>query len=168
MGLAYTLPYSISGLYAGSLTKTGNRKLMMIGVIASLSMFQITTGLSQSFWVLAGLRFLHGTISSAINPLAFSLVSDYFPADRRSTANAVLSSANFVGIALSSMTILLIKNIGWRASYLTMGGMGLVGALAMSLISNPERGIYEPKESASQLAEKAEKEAKKKKKKGFK
>ena len=114
VGLAYTLPYSISGLYAGSLTRTYNRRAMMIGVITALSLFQISTGLFDSFLVLAIFRFLHGTISSAINPLAFSLVSDYFPANKRSTANAILSSANFVGIALSSMTILLIKNIGWR------------------------------------------------------
>ena len=101
------------------------------------------------------LRFLHGTISSSINPLAFSLVADYFPPDKRSTANAVLSSANFVGIALSSMTILLIKAIGWRQSYVTMGSVGLVGALSMLLfVRNPKRGRFEPELTAAQKAKK--------------
>ena len=39
VGLAYTLPYSVSGLFAGSLTRTWNRRLMMIGVITLLSLF---------------------------------------------------------------------------------------------------------------------------------
>ena len=170
VGLCYTLPYSVSGLYAGSLTKNGNRKLMMMAVIAAISCCQLTTGIVDSFLVLAVLRFLHGTISSAINPLAFSLVADFFPPDKRGTANAVLSSANFVGIALSSMTILLIKAVGWRASYMTMGAIGLIGAAGMSILKNPRRGRFDPvlseEEQAKKDAEKAEKEANKPK--GFK
>jgi len=81
---------------------------MMIGAIALMSLLQIGTGAFNSLLVLASFRFLHGAISSAINPLAFSLVSDYFPPEKRTTANSILGGANFVGIALSSMTILLI------------------------------------------------------------
>jgi hypothetical protein len=39
VGLCYSVPYALSGLYAGSLTKSGNRKLMMIGVVTLLSLF---------------------------------------------------------------------------------------------------------------------------------
>jgi MFS family permease len=117
---------------------------MMIGVVTMLSLFQITSGTVNSFLVLAILRFFHGAVSSATKPLAFSMVADYFPQDKRSTANSILSGANFIGIALSSMTIILIKNIGWRASYLTMGGLGLTSALlALTFIKNPERGQYD-------------------------
>ena len=95
----------------------------------------------NSFLVLAVFRFLHGAVSSATKPLAFSLVADYFPQDKRSTANSILSGANFIGIALSSMTIILIKNIGWRASYCVMGSLGLLGAaLATIFVKNPIRG----------------------------
>lgn len=145
---------------------------MMMAVIAAISCFQLGTGMIDSFLVLAIFRFLHGTISSAINPLAFSLVADYFPPDKRGTANAVLSSANFVGIALSSMTILLIKSVGWRASYMAMAAAGLVGAAGMAFMKNPKRGRFEPtlseEEKAAKEAEKAAKEAAKPKgMKGF-
>ena len=90
------------------------------------------------------------------------MVADYFPPDKRSTANAVLSSANFVGIALSSMTILLIKAIGWRQSYVTMGSVGLVGALSMLIfVRNPKRGRFEPELTAAQKAKKEQEEAEK-------
>ena len=79
--------------------------------------------------------------------MCYSLVSDYFPPDKRTTANSILSSANFVGIALSSMTILLIKQVGWRASYMAMGGMGLLGGLLLFFIKNPVRGQYDLSQS---------------------
>jgi MFS family permease len=169
VGLFYSVPYALAGLYAGSLTKTGNRKLMMIGVVAALSMFQISTGLTSSFLALALFRFMHGAVSSATKPLAFSMVADYFPQDKRSTANSILSGANFIGIALSSMTIILIKNIGWRASYCVMGGLGLIGAtLAALVIKNPIRGQFDRVLSAKEKMEaEAKKAAKKNKPKGF-
>ena len=90
---------------------------------------------------------MHGAISSSVNPMCYSLVSDFFPPDKRTTANSILSSANFVGIALSSMTILLIKQIGWRASYMAMGGMGLLGSLLLFFIKHPVRGQYDLSQS---------------------
>ena len=143
VGLCFTMPYAISGLYAGGMTRTGNRKLMMLGAISLMSMLQVGTGAINSLLVLGIFRFIHGALSSSINPLAFSLVADYFPADKRTTANSILSAANFVGIALSSMTILLIKEVGWRASYIAMGGMGLLAASCMTLLRDPVRGQFD-------------------------
>ena len=158
VGLCYSVPYALSGLYAGSLTKSGNRKLMLVAVVGLLSMFQITSGVVNSFLVLAFLRFCHGAVSSATKPLAYSLIADYFPQDKRSTANSILSGANFVGIALSSMTIILIKNIGWRASYCTMGSLGLLGALAaFFLVKNPERGVFDLPLTEEEIKKKEEK-----------
>jgi len=53
-------------------------------------------------------RFLHGGLSSIVDPMAYSLVGDMFPPEKRTTANSVLSAGGFLGIAISSMTILLI------------------------------------------------------------
>lgn len=114
VGLAYTLPNSVAGLYAGTLTKTGNRKLMLIAVMVALSAMQFSNGLVNSFALIVVMRFLHGTISAGVTPLAFSLVADIFPMDKRNTANSIVSGANMAGIALSSMTIFLIRSHGWR------------------------------------------------------
>ena len=151
VGLCFTMPYAISGLYTGNLTRRGNRKLMMIGVIAMMSMLQVGTGAVNSLAVLALFRFIHGAISSAVNPMAFSLVSDYFPPEKRTTANSILSAANFVGIALSSMTILLIKEVGWRASYIAMGEMGLLAAATMMLHKDPVRGQFDLSQSKYEM-----------------
>lgn len=73
------------------------------------------------------MRLLHGAVSAAINPLSYSLIADYFPIEKRSRANAILTTGNYLGIALSSISILLIKNLGWRSSYIFMGVLGVIG-----------------------------------------
>lgn len=86
------------------------------------------------------MRILHGAISAAINPLSYSLIADYFPPEKRSRANAILTTGNYLGIALSSISILLIKAYGWRSSYFLMGTLGVLGGgLGFSLMKNPEK-----------------------------
>lgn len=63
----------------------------------------------DSFLLLAASRFILGTISSVFNPMSFSLLTDYFPADRRATANSIVQSGNYVGWGLSSISIMAIK-----------------------------------------------------------
>ena len=85
------------------------------------------------------MRILHGAISAAINPLSYSLIADYFPPEKRSRANAILTTGNYLGIALSSISILLIKALGWRSSYILMGILGVLGGgLGLGLMKNPE------------------------------
>ena len=103
-------------------------------MVALTSCTHLYAGLTSSFGVLCLMRVLHGAMSSATDPLAYSLVADYYPADKRGTPNAILSSGNFIGIALSCMSILFIKNFGWRATYLIMGGIGISMAIIGSLV----------------------------------
>lgn len=139
VGPAHTIPTAIFGLLAGALTKTGNRKMMLLGVLTILSGFQFAYGMVDSFAIFMTLKVLSQAISAAISPVGFSILADYFPPDQRTTANSILSSAKVVGIALSSITILLIQKVGWRASYMSIGGVGLVGVLlGMVALKNPK------------------------------
>jgi MFS family permease len=118
---------------------------MLAAVVTAICSLTIGTAGINSFTCLVIFRVLHGIISSAINPLSYSLVADLFPSDKRSTANSILSSAVYVGVALSSLTILLIKNFGWRNSYFIMGGSGMLFAGFIALfMSHPKRGTFVP------------------------
>ena len=104
VGLCYTLPFAISGLFAGQLTRNLDRKVMLIAVITAMSLCQAGVSMTTSFALFAALRVVHGMLCSAINPISFSLVSDLFPVDgskesnsRRTTANSILSIANYAG-----------------------------------------------------------------------
>lgn len=118
VGLFYTMPYAISGLYAGNRTRFGNRKDRLFAIIMCLGCFQLGTGMLDSFLFFGLFRILHGAVSAGINPFCYSLVSDIFPPERRTTANSLLSVAQFFGISLSSLSILFIKRFGWRWTYI--------------------------------------------------
>jgi MFS family permease len=139
-GFAYTVPYSIFGLFSGYLTKSKQRNLMLCMIMIMTSCFHLTAGATTSFGVLCAMRILHGALSSATNPLSYSLVADYYPPEKRGTPNAILSTGNFVGIALSSISILLIKSFGWRTTYAIMGIVGIVPAvMGLFLINDPRK-----------------------------
>ena len=45
-----------------------------------------------------------------------------------------------VGIALSSITVLMIQKIGWRSSYCAIGAFGLLSVLAGTIgLKNPKK-----------------------------
>lgn len=67
------------GLFMGALADKFNRKIMLSSIIILASLTQILTGVIDSFFILCGMRVLHGCLNSATNPLAYSLVSDIIP-----------------------------------------------------------------------------------------
>ena len=138
-GLAYTIPYLITGLLMGALTGRVNKaKVCGISImVGGLSSF--LTGLVPNFGMLCGMRFLHGAANSATNPLIYALIAEYVPPERRATANSFISPAVYAGISLSSMSILLIKRLGWQATYKIIGGIAaLIGLLFFTSVREPK------------------------------
>lgn len=126
-------------------------------MLASLTMG--ISGFTNSFLVLSVMRVFHGMLNSASNPLSFSLIADYFPPDKRATANSIIQAGNYIGVGVSSLSILLISSFGWRICYGIMGAVGLLFGLAtMVLVKEPERGLY--LDQATKLKEAEKKKAK--------
>ena len=111
--------------------------MLMSTVLGLMSLTQVASGNIDNFSIFVLMRVIHGAISSVVSPVSFSIVADYFPPERRTFANSLISSASYVGIAFSSLTILIISQFGWRMSYLLMGGVGVATAiLSLSLIKD--------------------------------
>ena len=84
------------------------------------------------------LKTVSQAFSAAVSPLTFSIIADNFAPENRTTANAMLSSAKMVGMAMASISVLMIKNLGWRESYIIIGGFGLMtSGLALIALKNP-------------------------------
>ena len=89
-GFAYTIPFAFCGLYWGGLTSKVNRKWMISIFMAISAVTMGGVAFVDSFYILAASRFILGFISSVFNPMSFSLLTDYFPADKRATANSIV------------------------------------------------------------------------------
>lgn len=142
-GFIYTIPYASFGLVAGKISDSVNRKLFLAICVALASCTMGVSGVTTSFVTFSAMRVLHGMLNSASNPLSFSLISDYFPPDKRGTANSIIQAGNYIGVGVSSLSIMLISKFGWRASYMVMGATGLFFSLLTLLgIKEPTRGRF--------------------------
>lgn len=142
-GLIYTLPYASFGLLAGKLSDQVNRKFFLGIVVILASLTMGVSAFTSSFAIFGAMRIFHGMMNSASNPLSFSLVADYFPPDRRATANSIIQAGNYIGVGVSSLSILLISSYGWKIAYGIMAAAGIVFGLGtMALIKEPERGRF--------------------------
>jgi sugar phosphate permease len=98
----------------------------------------VLTGTVDSFGVLSAMRVAHGALASMVDPLFFAMMAMYFPRSQRGTANSLLQTANYAGISLSSLSIILINSVGWRQSYNLMGFFAIgAAALAALIVRDP-------------------------------
>jgi MFS family permease len=89
---------------------------------------------------------LLGVFEAFAPPAAYSLIPDYFPPEKRTTANAVFSLGIFVGASLASITTIMIGILGWRKTYFYIGCIGIIFAiLALIFIQDPQRGRFDVK-----------------------
>lgn len=71
----------------------------------------------------------------------FSLVRDLFPPSERPFANSLFTVGVYFGGGLASLSILLSASIGWRATSVAAGVLGIVNGLLVLIISRePPRG----------------------------
>lgn len=131
-------------LFTGSLADRLNRRFLL-GTCALLwSGTSIATAYSNTFVMICIFRMLLGLFESATAPSAYSLIADYFPPETRTTANAYFAGCIFVGTALSSVSTVMVGNLGWSLTYLIVGIYGCFAAmLVLIFIQEPPRGRYD-------------------------
>ena len=84
-----------------------------------------------------------GVVMSVCNPLAYSLIRDYFPPSKRSTANSLYSSGIYVGNALASLNIIMIQAYGWRDSFMFVGIFGgIVALFGILILTEPSKDKF--------------------------
>ena len=109
----------------------------------------LMVGIPNSFAALFASRVLLGIVSACFNPFTFSILSDYFPPERRGFANSIIQSGNYVGWGLSSLSIMAITAMGWRNTYCALGlGSIALAAIFASVVKEPVRDTFEEKAKA--------------------
>ena len=154
-GTAFGVFYSLFGIPLGRLADMWYRgRLMTIG-LAVWSAMTAVSGFAQNFGMLAAARVGVGIGEATASPCAFSMISDYFPKERRATALAIYSSGLYLGGGLSLFiggAIVQAWNqaypgggplglVGWQAAFMAVGLPGLLLALWVATLREPARGL---------------------------
>jgi MFS family permease len=145
-GFAFALLYSLAGIPIARWADRGvRRSIIALGLFVWSGMTALT-GLARSFTDLALARVGVGLGEAACSPPAHSLISDYFPPERRGTAFSIYALGIPIGGAIGTFAGGWIKEaFDWRTAFFVVGLPGIaLAALVRLTLREPPRGHSEP------------------------
>lgn len=144
-GIAFALFYTTAGIPIARWADRGSRRTIIAIGLAIWSAMTALTGLARTFWHLVGARVGVGIGEAACSPPAHSLISDYFPPERRATALSVYSLGIPVGVMFGYLAGGWMNEFfGWRVAFCVVGLPGVLLALLVRLtLREPGRGASE-------------------------
>ena len=141
---AFAIFYTALGMPFGRLADKVSRTKLIAGGLVVWSLFSGLTGFCHSFWTLFACRLMVGVGEATLGPAALSLISDYFPPERRATVQSVYSSGIAVGAGLAFfLGGWLSQSVGWRWTFYLMSFPGLVVAALVWFLREKPRGTME-------------------------
>ncbi|MET0659731.1 MAG: MFS transporter [Steroidobacteraceae bacterium] len=141
-GFAFALVYAAAGIPIARLADRGARRTILAVSLAFWSIMTAVCGTVRSFGQLALARMGVGIGEAGCLPSSYSLLSDYFPPERRGVAIGWFIVGNCLGITIGFMLGgWLGAQVGWRNAFLIVGLPGLLLALAIRIfMREPPRG----------------------------
>lgn len=172
-GLAFAICYTLLGVWPiGHWADTGNRRNIVSAGVFLWSAMTALCGRATSYASLFLARVGVGIGEAALTPVAYSLLADLFPPERRGRALGLFSMGIYFGIGAATMiTGVLVQSIGasptvelpllgevraWQAPFLMLGPPGVLVALWMLTVREPARigsGSESPPAFAAVLAQ---------------
>ncbi len=134
-GFTFALFYTAAGIPIARLADTGSRRNVIAVSVAIWSAMTAASGLARSFAQLALARIGVGIGEAGGTPPSHSLISDYFPPERRATALALYGNGIYIGSGLGIMAggYLLTAFGDWRTAFIVVGLAGLPLSLLVAL-----------------------------------
>jgi MFS family permease len=156
-GTAFAVFYSLFGIPLGRLADNWIRvRLLSLGLFVWSGMTALS-GLSTNFAQLSLARVGVGIGEASASPAAFSMLSDWFPREKRATALAIYSAGLYLGGGVSLLIGAVVVKawnaaypvagplglVGWQAAFLAVGIPGMLMSLWVATLKEPIRGRAE-------------------------
>lgn len=155
-GFAFTVFYTFAGIPLGRLADKKNRKIIISLGMLIWSIMTFACGLARNFTHLFIARIGVGVGEASLSPASNSMISDYFPKDKRGKPVAVFFMAVYVGVGLSfilgGIVVGMVSNAGdvlvlpllgelsaWQTTFMVVSIPGILLVLVMGTIKEPFR-----------------------------
>jgi predicted MFS family arabinose efflux permease len=144
-GFAFALVYVTAGIPIAYWADRGSRRNVIALAVAVWSGMTALSGLAQSYLQLLLARVGVGLGEAGGSPPAHSMISDFYPPERRASALGFYSAGLHFGIVLGFLIGGAIEEwLGWRAAFMAVGLPGVVFAAVFVLtVREPVRGRWE-------------------------
>lgn len=141
-GLYFALFYCILGVPVAWLADRTNRVRVLSVACALWSAATIACGMAQTYPQLAMARISVAIGEAGGVPPSYSIISDYFPPERRGTALGLFNLGPPIGQALGvAFGAKIAAAYDWRLAFILLGAAGMVAAFAVwGIIREPKRG----------------------------
>lgn len=155
MGFSFAFFYTLCGIPLGWLADRFSRRTLIAIGFVFWSIMTAGCGLAQNFFQMLGMRVGVGVGEAALSPSAYSLISDYFPKERRATAISVYSMGIYIGSGLAFLLGGLVVGLAskqgmwelpivgatrpWQVIFFIVGLPGVLLALLMYTVKEPVR-----------------------------
>ncbi|HEX5211240.1 MAG TPA: MFS transporter [Pseudolabrys sp.] len=145
LSTAFTLPYALVQPVLGSLADMFSKTRLMLLCMVLVTLATLVCGFASSFEFLFIARVAAGLASGGVVPIAFALVGDMVPFDRRQVAMGRLLFAIMTGNLLGATCAGIVGDLlGWRGVFFviaTLGGIAsTVGVLGFRGRGTPATG----------------------------
>jgi sugar phosphate permease len=148
LGLALTAFNVVSTVFQtpmGFLVDRMSARLLLIAGLVTGAIAVAIAGLVHSFWLFVAMFGLLGLANTVYHPAGYALLSHHVAAAR---AGRVFSFHTFAGMAGNAVTppalLFLYAAVGWRGAYLAAATLGLLAALALVWVGEPENPAHAP------------------------
>ncbi len=150
VGTSFAVFYATLGMPIALLADRWNRRNIVAAALAIWSVMTALSGIAANVGQLALARIGVGIGEAGCSPPAHSMISDYYPPEKRATAMGIFTVGISAGIMIAYLSGgWIAENLGWRQALLIVGLPGLVLALIVRLtVTEPVRGLSEGREDS--------------------
>ncbi|MFV0389536.1 MAG: spinster family MFS transporter [Pyrinomonadaceae bacterium] len=146
---SFVIFYTVLGIPFGRMADKGSRTKLIAFGLALWSIFAGLTAFAWDFWTIFLCRVGVGIGEATLGPAAISLLSDYFPSNRRATVTSIYSMGIAIGAGLAALLGGYLSVFGWRTAFVLVGFPGVFFALLVFLLREPQRTNAAAKEDYS-------------------
>lgn len=145
LGLYFVAFYTAAGIPIARLADRVSRRNVVLAGLTMWSLMTAACGMARGYVELALARFGVGIGEAAGTPPSHSMISDYFPPERRATALAVYGIGIYFGTGFGFLGGgLILEWFDWRTAFFAAGAAGIPVALLLAFtVREPPRGASE-------------------------
>jgi len=128
---AVTLAVALTAPITGMAAETIGRKKVIVPALFALAVPTLLAAMSQSLHALIGWRFAQGVFVPGVIAVMMAYINEEFPGRAGSVMAAYVAGTVFGGFLGRFLTGFIATHWNWRAAFVILGLLDLLGALAV-------------------------------------